>query len=454
MRKATKIILSLGLAVSSAISFAASAFAASKVTETSVNKKIKAVGVYENWDGVSNVAQFTDSKGNFCFAYDGDEYVTVVRTNNKGNVLKKRIKLKKQHPVFGTVTCDKKGNFYLITGEDNEGSDKKKETVFISKYSSSGKHIKTVGDNGRSSLGYWYDDSFNTKEPFRSGNCSAAINGDLLSVNYARGMYSGHQSNSIFTVNISTMKKVNIGIDYNSHSFAQRITPFKNGFSFASEGDCYDRAFTISTYINSKEMAKNRNNSFHFWVKKGTFDDYNMLVLNNNFAHIGAIVNVNDKHVALVGTSAKSLNSNAQKESEQLFIQIFDPTKSLNSSSAFVTSGTRSGLSGSNGNEKVTDYGVQWLSNVGSKTEISNPQAVATDDGKIVVLYEKTTDNKYKGVYYMVLNSKGKIIKKATKFTSNGHLNPCTMPVYSNGKICWAGNKNGSEYINIYCLDI
>ena len=110
MRKATKIILSLGLAVSSAISFAASAFAASKVTETSVNKKIKAVGVYENWDGVSNVAQFTDSKGNFCFAYDGDEYVTVVRTNNKGNVLKKRIKLKKQHPVFGTVTCDKKGN--------------------------------------------------------------------------------------------------------------------------------------------------------------------------------------------------------------------------------------------------------------------------------------------------------------------------------------------------------
>ena len=33
---------------------------------------------------------------------------------------------------------------------------------------------------------------------------------------------------------------------YNSHSFAQRVVPWGEGFLLASEGDCYDRAFTVS----------------------------------------------------------------------------------------------------------------------------------------------------------------------------------------------------------------
>lgn len=453
MKKSTRIIVSLCLAAGMTFSSGISAYAASSVVETSVSESIRAEGVYKNWDGVSNVAQFKDKNGNFCFAYDDDDYVVVVRTNKKGNVLKKRIKLKKQHPIFGTVLSDKDGNFYVVTGEENKGSNKNKETVFISKYSSSGKHIKTVGDDGRSSLGYWYDDSFNTQLPFEGGNCAAEINGNLLSVNYARSMYSGHQSNSVFTINISTMKEVAAGIHYNSHSFAQRVTAFKNGFLYASEGDCYDRAFTISSYVNSSN-TDNSKNSFHFWVPKGTFDDYDMLVLNNNFAHMGAIVNVNDKYGALVGTSVKSLNSDAKKENEQLFIQIFDPSKSLNSSSAYVTSGTRSGVSGPNGDEKVTNYGVKWLTDVGSKVKISNPQAVATKKGNIVILYEKRTSGKYYGVYYMVVNSKGEVTKKETKFTSKGHLNPCTMPVYANGKVCWAGNKTGSKTVCIYSIDV
>ncbi len=405
---------------------------------------------YINWDGTSNVAQFIGPNGKFCFAYDGDKYVTVVKTNGTA-ALKKKIKLEKKHPVFGNVICDKKGNFYLITGEENSSNDTSVNTVFISKYDSSGKHIKTVGDNGSSSLAYYYGKDFYTKIPFDAGNCDVAINGDTLCVNYAREMYSGHQSNSVFAININTMSKVSSGESYNSHSFAQRVVPFNDSFVLASEGDCYDRAFTVNM------LGKKSYNIFHFWVEKGAFDRYDMFTVNNNFAHMGGLVNINDKYAALVGTSVKSLSSSAKKEKEQLFIQIFDPTAALDSSSAFVTKGERSGLGGNNGTENVKDLGVKWLTDYKDKT-VSDPQAVATDSGNIVILYElKDAKEKNSGVYYMVLDKRGEVISEAKKFSDSAKLNPCRMPVYVSGKVYWAANKSSGENkgnLHIYSIEV
>ena len=178
------------------------------VKKLTLSKSVIAVGEYSNWDGVSNVSQFLSASGEPYCAYDsGDGYVTVIRTKD-GLELKKKIKLKKTHPLFGTVISDKDGNYYLVTGEENKGSVTSKETVFISKYSSSGKLLATVGDNGSSSLDYYYDDSFYTKLPFDGGNCDAAIYGDVLAVNYAREMYSGHQSNSLFALIDNLSSKV------------------------------------------------------------------------------------------------------------------------------------------------------------------------------------------------------------------------------------------------------
>ena len=62
--------------------------------DTGVQLQIKAEGEYQNCDGVSNVAQFVDEKGNYCFAYDTANYVYIVKTKN-GKVVKKKIALKK-----------------------------------------------------------------------------------------------------------------------------------------------------------------------------------------------------------------------------------------------------------------------------------------------------------------------------------------------------------------------
>lgn len=443
MKRYLKFLFAFALAVIICANVNVKANAATKSEEkTSIAKDIKAIGVYANWDGVSNVVQFVDKNGNFCFAYDNEDEVVIVKTDAEGKVSGKKLKLKKEHSLFGNVMCDDKGNYYLVTGEENPGTDTDVETVFISKYSSKGKLISTVGDNGSSSLASYYGTNFYTKYPFDAGNCHMAINNGILSVNYARKMYSGHQSNSVFSVDTKTMKKVNTGVMYESHSFAQRVVPFKKGFAYASEGDCYERAFTINTdSLNNSGIEKQ---VFHFWVSKGAFDRYDMFEVNDNFAHMGGLANLDDNVVALVGTSVKSLNSDAYNETEQLFIQVFDPDTKSTDASTYKTTGKRTGLGGKNGDEKVTDYGVKWLTNFGENVTISNPQVVAVN-GKAVVLFEKYENYKFVGTYYMVVKKNGKISKKATLYSKEAHLNPCTMPVYTNGKVQWVGNKEGSD---------
>jgi hypothetical protein len=415
---------------------------------TGIKYSVYAEGVYSNWDGVSTVSQFVNAKGQYCFAYAKDKKVYVV-TTKKGKV-DKTIKLNMKHSLFGAVTCDADGNYYVVTGESNDTDDTTKKTIFVSKYDKNGKHLKTVGDNGSSSLAWYYDSSFYTKTPFNAGSCDVAINGDILTVNYARLMYSGHQSNSVFSINISDMSKVDTATIYNSHSFAQRVVSYGDGFVYASEGDCYPRAFSID-YVSTDAATTNYGNIFHFWVKKGTLDDYNMWVLNDNFAHMGGLAAVTDTTVCLVGTSAKSLSSKASSQNEQVFIQIFDPTQDLGSESNYVTSGTRSGVGGPNGDEKVTDYGVKWLTS-GSKSYYSNPQVVSDGNGTIVVLFEQysASTSKYQGVYYVVLDKKGNVVSKKQKYSATAHLNPCEMPVYTNGTIYWTGNKENDSGNTMY----
>lgn len=418
-----------------------------------IKYEISAAGEYRNWDGVSNVSQFLDQNGNYCFAYDNSKSVTVVTTKN-GKPLKKTISLKKNASLFGGVACDSKGNYYLVTGQKNTSDNQKKNTIFISKYDKNGKLLKTAGDNGSSSLGSWYSEDFNTKIPFDGGNCDIAINGDYLAVNYAREMYNGHQSNSVFAIDTNTMSKVTPGNVYSSHSFAQRAIPYANGFLFASEGDCYNRAFTITTVADMSSGSNTTSDIFHFWVEKGTLDNWNMYALNNNFAHMGGLTAVSESTAALVGTSAKSLTSKAAKEKEQLFIQIFDPSKKLSSSSAYVTSGTRSGYSGGNGDQSVTDYGVKWLTNYSGKYTISHPQAVSDGNGNTIILYELYANDSYKGVYYMMVNKDGKVITKKTKYSATAYLNPCEMPVYSNNTVYWTGNKTKDAKHTLYVYSL
>lgn len=455
-----------------------------KVQKTNQKHNITtAKGYYANWDGVSDGTQFLDNQGNMCIAYNTKSNIVIVKTKN-GKPVKKTITLKKKSSVFGGVTCDSDGNFYVVTGKTNKTNNTATKTIFVSKYDSSGKLLASVGDNGSSSLASYYDESFYTKIPFHAGNCDIAVNGDYVAVNYAREMYGGHQSNSLLLVNRQTMQKESVECYYNSHSFAQRVVPWGEGFLLASEGDCYDRAFTVSelkmpgtddgisddlinntgfpddweiiydnTYSDeevSKTWTCDSQNIFSFWVSKGAFDRYDMYEVNDNFARMGGIATGDVHNAAMVAISAPSLSSKAKKENQQLFIQIFDPNADLTTAESYITSGTRSGLSGKNGDEKVTDYGVKWLTNYDKTYTIENPQVVATDAGNYVILFERYKKYSYQGVYAIVVDAKGNVVQKTKKLASSAYLNPSRMPVYSKGKVWWAGNKTKGTDIYIY----
>ena len=118
-----------------------------------------AKGSYANWDGISDGTQFLDNQGNVCIAYNTKSNIVIVKTKN-GKPVKRTITLKKKTSVFGGVTCDSDGNFYIVTGKTNETNNTETKTIFVSKYDANGKLLASVGDNGSSSLAYYYGDSF------------------------------------------------------------------------------------------------------------------------------------------------------------------------------------------------------------------------------------------------------------------------------------------------------
>lgn len=422
--------------------------------QTAVTARVTATGSYSNWEGVSNVSQFKDPQGNFCFA---------LQATTPGQLSVYSISNQVKEPVavlavdtaeaVGAVTEDSAGNYYVVTGKANTGSDTSVQTLFIAKYDHSGNLVKKIGSNGGSNLNSVTPASFHTQQPFRSGNCDVAVSGNTLTVNYARSMYNGHQSNSILTINTDTMKDITpVGV-YSSHSFGQRVIPYRNGFLYADQGDAYKRAFTINYTVGQRVVTPSAD-IFHFWVRQNALNEGDMSAVNNTFSQMGDLVNIDNSRAAFAATSAPSLSSAATGENQQLFIQIFDPEKNLHTAGAYITQGTRSGIGGGNGNENVTDYGVKWLTNE-TDTDISNPQLVYDGNGHLIVLFQQnhatyTGGTSYMGVYYMILDTNGNVLQDKTLYDASAMLNPCETPVYSNGLVMWAGNQLDSYYDAAY----
>ena len=193
------------------------------IIDTDIDISVVSNGEYKNWDGVTNVSQFRDADGSFCFAYDSTDHIVVVKPQNSTGGYTTTI-LSKVSDIFGAVTCDSDGYYYVVTGKNNDTDDTTQNTIFITKYDSNGNIIATTGDNGSSSLAYYYNSSFYTAYPFVGGNCDISVNGDYVAVNYAREMYSGHQSNSVFVVNI--FSHITIHIHLHNESFLIMINLF------------------------------------------------------------------------------------------------------------------------------------------------------------------------------------------------------------------------------------
>lgn len=394
---------------------------------------VKDVGIYPNWDGVTNVSLFTNQYGEAAFACDMEDMVAIFEKKN--GTYSNTVNLLKTKPLFGGVTADLLGNYYVVSACLNE-MNTPADCIYLTKYNSNGDVIATISDNGRSSLADYYPDDFATATPFRAGNCSIAYNGGIIAIHYAREMLSGHQSNSLWMVDAFAMSTLQVGPVYQSHSFAQRVVPTSNGFLLASEGDCYDRAFTVYDIQN---LAVNHEAPiFHFAYQDGERE--NMSLLNNNYAHLGDIVALPNLKGALVARSARSLSEEAKREREDIFIQIFDTTRERihDCKEAFITEGERTGVGLlSDVETTLTDHGVLWLT---EGRDISSVHAVPTSDGRIVIIYDCYIDGNYKGIYYMVLSSDGVVLRQETLVSDIATMAPSETPLCVDDTVIWIGN--------------
>ncbi len=385
----------------------------------------------ENHSFLSSVHQFKYKDEGFAYAYKEKNKVIV-------KLPSKELIIDAKYPSLGDVISDDDGNIYMVYGKANEDIKKIEElTMFISKYTPDGEHIKTTSFRGAGGWSYTY-------WPFWFGNCDSAIGNGKLMVNYARRMYNGHQSNNVIGVNIDDMSPVTFTsgslYPYTSHSFNQRVIFSKHtgDFIYADHGDAYDRGFIITT-------DKQVYNIFHFYLQSKANND--MSIVNKTFAQMGSLLET-DESVALVGASVKSISEKANEERQNLFIQIFNPNADKVDEKMFVGGVKRKGATSFDGSdsvgkplEEVTDYGVQWLTDY-TDGDVITPNAVVADD-KIVILWNKRSDNheNYRDTeaFYTILAHDGKVIVPPTSLGENVVLNVHEDPVYHNGKIYWAG---------------
>ena len=441
MKKMISICLVLALAFSLAAPALAEAGDAAELRENLTGVKHTAVsrGRYVNWAGVSTVSQFTDAAGRFCFAVDEGEQVGVYRSAD-GEV-SRCFTVANPYDSFGAATCDDAGNYYIVWGKENNTDNTDVQTIVVCKYFADGTLLGTAGGNGSEGMADYYNEGFYTKQPFEGGNCDVAVNGNALMVNYARQMYNGHQSNTGFTVDTETMQVKEGFTEYNSHSFDQRVTPYSGtgGFLLASQGDCFPRAFNVSVTDDAASLSERE--VFHFWVDLNAYKDFDMYKLNRTYARLGNILET-ARGAALVAASARSLSEECKTEPYDVFVQVFDPV-----SGGFVTSGTRSGMAGNNGDTPTTDYGVAWLTDLaGSGKTVATVQAVSAWDGKIAVLYELNGDAGYDSTWGMILNADGSADSGSFSL-GQARLNVDEDPVFADGAVQWVANGGTGELV-------
>ena len=363
--------------------------------------------LYSNWAACSPISDFFDENGRYTIAYEDENKGAIIVRHPTGTPDK--VEIERAMPLVGGVVCDSEGNLYVAYGRYDEAGTGKICTFAIYKYDRAGKYLAKAE--------YYPDDlDWSTRLPFRAGNCAMAFQGDLLICSYAREMYNGHQSNAVFCVDTDTMTENPLYDSYSSHSFNQSVlVPDENTVVFADHGDAYPRGFAINVVSAGSKMNGHNNKGvlpFRFYGETGE---------NYTNAFLTGIYNVNTG-IALIATSAKEYSAKYDGAPRQLFMQVIDTY----SGECVLAGDTRS-----NG-----DKGIVWLTNYTDGSTVGNTAAVALDDSRLLVMWEKYRDNKFVNSYYSIVESNG-VVETDSIPMQHAHINGMEELKTDGTAACW-----------------
>ena len=441
----------------------------SKTSEKALTLKRKKINIssagdtefyYNFFANAPYVVSFVDSKGYYSVtSFDGE--ILHIYRYDKNLKLKKEIRIKKTFQLFGNITCDDKGNYYVCWGRADSG-DENIKVISVVKYDYDGNKVASKSFKGNDLITEnVLGGNGGTRIPFDAGTCKMAINNGILSCNFAREMYNGHQSNMVFYLNCETMKVISGVKPYCSHSFDQScIATSDGGFLLANQGDAYPRGFLIDK-VDSQLKESKSITTFNF--REGTNRPYGY---NETFAQLGGVAETENGYV-LCAASERTLSLSVKKnnnESRDLFVQILKKDfYNYDGAAAYYAKGSTRKATGKRSTEAKTElqltgkeknYGVIWLTDYGDKYFVANPKILSINRDKIFVIWEKRnlSDDKLENCYYVILNEDGSIYKKTTKIGKYALPTDADV-VLNDGKIYWATrDRNGVNYINILDL--
>ena len=406
-----------------------------------------------------DVISFFDHKGYYNVVKDSERESRVyIQRYDSSMKLVDSLQIPYKYPIFGNITCDEAGNYYIIWGQDDT-SEINCVTVSVAKYDYSGKYIAECAFRGYDASPY--GEEWGTRYPFDYGNCNVTINNGVLACNYARMMYNGHQSNHVIYVDCSTMTCAGLWSPHSSHSFDQRVIGLSDGgFLVANQGDAYSRSFRIALVTESLSGIVD---NFHF--REGE-------VYQVTYAQLGGIAETANAYVFCASSertlSVEPASANLYKygysdEARDLFIQILKKDfYDYSGADQYYVSGATRTATGTKPTSAQTelwltgneiDYGIIWLTDYDDNYYVNNPKVVVTDDNKIVVMWEKMRYSYSQEIecYYAILNEDGTVYQDTMQIPGavlSGNIDP----VYQDGKIYWTA-EDGTK-TRIYCLDL
>lgn len=407
----------------------------------------------DNYSGIPVTIEFWGEDGLYRVAYSDLENVYIDILDSDLN-RSKTIKVKKEYDKLGSVTIDKKGNYYIVYGNDDTDEKGTVPVISVVKYSSSGKKLGRVDFTGRDSN--WNEEklNFGTKVPFGSANCDTVIDEDgVLVVRYGRLMYNGHQSSYAHYIDTKTMEKLDIPSPYTSHSFNQKAIVTEDGsYLMAEKGDAFDRGIIISKVFKEADGSWAQTSFIPFHFRSGAF--YQKV-----YATIAGVEELSNGY-ALVGTSVKTLsckvpteNDTADLESRNVFMQIFKKDFSpkdtgkkdvhlLKGSTRKATDTEFEGSSEHGCMATDIDYGVVWLTNYKDDEYASVPKLIKLNSKQMMILWEKKAhkhgkncvEDTYISTYYCIVSKDGELLTNPTEIPGL-RIAEYTEPTYKDGYV-------------------
>jgi uncharacterized repeat protein (TIGR02543 family) len=332
--------------------------------------------------------------------------------------------------IFGGIYQNEEYNF-VLAGRENKNESKAYKTIVVYKFDRNWERLKAgyvLGGASNSFTGIY--------APFVFSKISFAEQNGYLIVHTGRTMFEGsdglhHQPNISFRIRIKDLKvDQDFTVPYVSHSFSQfvRVSPVDaNQIFYFDHGDAYPRSLQIyTTSIDENNSYSKKNGKsinpvkFNHGKAGDNYTGFQMNSLLNNQTHFfvfGSSVPNNHKLSGVKG-DAKSCN---------LYMIKVDA--------------------------ETLKYKYIWLTKnkPNGTTNVSNVSAVKISDDRMAVVYTQYSAKTGYSLYYMLVDSDGKVVKKAKLKTGHSILSPASLIQNS---IYLVGGDWSDKTVYAYKIDV